>query len=94
MSRPVHLSISGSAARDDGDTASDIEIFVVRPRDVADDDPALARAARHDAITVTGPEAPSYSEDAELRLELLMLADHLARAAGGSGSELLDRIEL
>lgn len=36
---PVHLSIFGSAARGDGDTASDIDIFVVRPRDVADDDP-------------------------------------------------------
>jgi predicted nucleotidyltransferase len=36
---PVHVSIFGSAARGDGDTASDIDIFVVRPRDVPDDDP-------------------------------------------------------
>ncbi|MGH2972707.1 MAG: nucleotidyltransferase domain-containing protein [Gaiellaceae bacterium] len=36
---PVHLSIFGSAARGEGDTASDIDIFVVRPRDVLDDDP-------------------------------------------------------
>jgi predicted nucleotidyltransferase len=36
---PVHLSIFGSAARGDGDSASDIDIFVVRPRDVPDDDP-------------------------------------------------------
>lgn len=35
---PAHLSIFGSAARGDGDTASDIDIFVVRPRDVPDDD--------------------------------------------------------
>src|SRR5437764_8078449 len=31
---PVHVSIFGSAARGDGDTASDIDIFVIRPRDV------------------------------------------------------------
>jgi DNA-binding transcriptional ArsR family regulator len=36
---PVHLSIFGSAARGDGDTESDIDIFVVRPRNVPDDDP-------------------------------------------------------
>jgi predicted nucleotidyltransferase len=35
---PVHLSIFGSAARGDGDTASDIDLFVVRPGDVPDDD--------------------------------------------------------
>lgn len=36
---PVNLSVFGSAARGDGDTKSDIDIFVVRPRDVPDDDP-------------------------------------------------------
>jgi DNA-binding transcriptional ArsR family regulator len=36
---PVHVSIFGSAARGDGDTASDIDIFVIRPPDVPDDDP-------------------------------------------------------
>jgi DNA-binding transcriptional ArsR family regulator len=35
---PVHLSIFGSAARGDGGTASDIDLFVVRPGDVPDDD--------------------------------------------------------
>ncbi|MCZ7589168.1 MAG: nucleotidyltransferase domain-containing protein [Gaiella sp.] len=36
---PVHLSLFGSAARGDGDTKSDIDIFVVRPREVPGDDP-------------------------------------------------------
>jgi DNA-binding transcriptional ArsR family regulator len=36
---PAHVSIFGSAARGDGDSRSDIDIFVVRPRDVPDDDP-------------------------------------------------------
>jgi predicted nucleotidyltransferase len=31
---PTHLSLFGSAARGDGDTQSDIDLFVVRPRDV------------------------------------------------------------
>lgn len=36
---PAHASIFGSAARGDGDTRSDIDIFVVRPAGVAEDDP-------------------------------------------------------
>jgi predicted nucleotidyltransferase len=35
---PVHVSMFGSAARGDGDTASDIDLFVVRPREVPEDD--------------------------------------------------------
>ncbi len=36
---PVHVSIFGSAARGDGDTKSDIDIVVVRPRQARGDDP-------------------------------------------------------
>jgi predicted nucleotidyltransferase len=36
---PAHASIFGSAARGDGDTGSDIDIFVVRPAGVAEDHP-------------------------------------------------------
>lgn len=36
---PVHASLFGSAARGDGDTRSDIDIFVVRPSTVLEDDP-------------------------------------------------------
>lgn len=36
---PAHVSIFGSAARGDGDTRSDIDMFVVRAVDVAEDDP-------------------------------------------------------
>jgi predicted nucleotidyltransferase len=35
----VHASMFGSAARGDGDTASDIDIFVVRSGTVSEDDP-------------------------------------------------------
>lgn len=34
---PVHASIFGSAARGDGDTSSDIDLFVVRPASVDED---------------------------------------------------------
>lgn len=36
---PAHASVFGSAARGDGDTRSDIDIFVVRPRRTSEDDP-------------------------------------------------------
>jgi DNA-binding transcriptional ArsR family regulator len=36
---PIHVSLFGSTARGEGDTESDIDLFVVRPRGVAEDDP-------------------------------------------------------
>jgi hypothetical protein len=38
--QPVHVSLFGSTARRDGDTSSDIDLFIVRPRDVVVDDEA------------------------------------------------------
>jgi hypothetical protein len=36
---PVHVSLFGSTARGDGDAASDVDLFLVRPRRVSADDP-------------------------------------------------------
>lgn len=36
---PVHVSLFGSAARGDGDTGSDIDLFLVRPEGIEADDP-------------------------------------------------------
>jgi predicted nucleotidyltransferase len=36
---PVHVSLFGSAARGEGDTSSDIDLFVVRPKTVDSEDP-------------------------------------------------------
>jgi predicted nucleotidyltransferase len=36
---PVHVSLFGSTARGDGDTHSDIDLFVVRPSAILSDDP-------------------------------------------------------
>lgn len=37
---PLHASVFGSAARGDGDSSSDIDLFVVRSADVPEEDPA------------------------------------------------------
>jgi Nucleotidyltransferase domain len=37
---PIHVSLFGSAARGDGDTHSDIDLFVVRPISVSEEDPS------------------------------------------------------
>jgi DNA-binding transcriptional ArsR family regulator len=39
---PEHASLFGSAARGDGDTSSDLDILVVRPSRIREDDPAWA----------------------------------------------------
>ncbi len=38
-SRPVHVSVFGSAARADGHVESDIDLLIVRPENLAEDDP-------------------------------------------------------
>lgn len=64
--QPVHASLFGSAARGDGDTSSDIDLFVVRPSAVGEADPhwrtQLERLAR-DVRSWTGNPA-SVSEAA------------------------------
>ena len=44
---PAHASLFGSAARGDGDTRSDIDVFVVRPARVAEDDPEWRAQLEH-----------------------------------------------
>ncbi len=41
--KPVHASMFGSAARADGDTDSDIDIFLLRPRGVDEEDETWQR---------------------------------------------------
>jgi hypothetical protein len=47
---PVHASLFGSAARGDGNTSSDVDLFIVRPSDVPEDD-AGWRMQRDDLAT-------------------------------------------
>lgn len=50
---PVAVIVFGSAARGDGDVASDIDLLVVRPADVGDDDPTWHAAVTDLASRVT-----------------------------------------
>jgi predicted nucleotidyltransferase len=99
---PIHLSIFGSAARGDGDTASDIDIFVIRPRDVPDDDARwreqLSRLADH-VLAWTGNHA-GLSEVSETDMRRLRrerppavdeLTHHTITIAGPEAADLLRR---
>ncbi len=85
---PRHVSIFGSAARGDGDTASDIDLFVVRPRGVPDDDPRwrdqLDRLSDHVFAWTgnhTGLSEVSERDMPRLRRERPPVMDELSRDA-------------
>lgn len=98
---PAHASIFGSAARGDGDTRSDIDIFVVRPAGVAEDDPGWRRQLERFADHVydwTGNHAAlsevSAADMRRLRRERPPVVDELRRdaitLAGPAPAELLE----
>jgi predicted nucleotidyltransferase len=68
---PVHASIFGSTARGDGDTSSDIDLFVVRPGHVEEDTPAWRSQVERlveDVRSWTGNHAVVIEQDeAEVR---------------------------
>lgn len=73
----VHVSIFGSTARGEGGTQSDIDLFVVRPDAVSEDDPRWR--AQLDVLSEkierwTGNRA-SIAEAAEAEIELLLRED-------------------
>lgn len=71
--QPVHASMFGSAARGDGDTASDIDIFIVRPRGVDDEDARWRSQidALADAVLAWTGNHASVSEISEVDLPRL-----------------------
>lgn len=97
---PTHVSIFGSAARGDGDTRSDIDIFVVRPPSVAEDDPGWGQQLERLADRIhdwTGNHAAisevSAADVRRLRRERPPVVDELRRdaitLAGPTPTELL-----
>jgi hypothetical protein len=71
---PVHASLFGSAARGDGDTSSDIDLFMVRPRAVAVEDQswrAQVDSLARDIARWTGNHA-GISEVGEDELDALV----------------------
>lgn len=96
---PVHASLFGSAARGDGDERSDIDIFLVRPRSVAEDDEGWQRqtdelSAAVEAWTGNPVSLIEFSDDrvADMTPEALapMLSDGV-QAFGVRLSELIDQ---
>ncbi|MDQ2743077.1 MAG: nucleotidyltransferase domain-containing protein [Chloroflexota bacterium] len=49
---PIHASVFGSAARGDGDPKSDIDLFIVRPKDIDGDDAVWREQLAHLATSV------------------------------------------
>jgi predicted nucleotidyltransferase len=97
---PEHVSVFGSAARGDGDTRSDIDIFAVRPAKVSEEDPGwreqLERFSDH-VHAWTGNHAAisevSASDVRRLRRERPPVLEELRRdaitLAGPTPGELL-----
>jgi len=77
QSPPAHISVFGSAARGEGDTQSDIDIFIVRPGDVSAEDSTWRTQIDTLAASVrrwTGNRA-GIAEVGEEQLEQLVLHD-------------------
>jgi predicted nucleotidyltransferase len=83
-----HVSVFGSAARGDGGTESDIDVFIVRPRNVDADTPqwreqldALARDVERWTGNAAGISEVSERELSRLRKEKPAVADELRKDA-------------
>ena len=95
---PAHLSIFGSAARSDGDTASDIDIFIVRSTEIPADNlrwrEQLERLSEH-VLAWTGNHAGlaevSEADIRRLRRERPPIVDDLRQNASTlAGPEPVD----
>jgi hypothetical protein len=85
---PVHASLFGSAARGDGDTSSDIDVFMVRPAAVSTENAtwrAQLASLNHDVRRWTGNHAGisevGQDELPQLATERPPVVDELERDA-------------
>jgi predicted nucleotidyltransferase len=93
---PVHVSLFGSTARGDGDTRSDIDLFVIRPSDVDADEPSwrvqlddLSDQIRRWTGNYAGVVEIAESQLARLRAEALPIVTELrSDAIVLSGSDI------
>jgi predicted nucleotidyltransferase len=86
--QPLHVSVFGSTARGNGDTESDVDLFVVRPREVNEDDEAwraqlgrLAEDVRSWSGNQAGIAELAESELPRLRREQPPIVEELERDA-------------
>ena len=92
---PVHVSLFGSAARGEGDTRSDIDLFVVRPSSVTEEEPRwraqldlLARQVERWTGNRAGIAEAAESEISRLRTDAPPIVDELrSDAIALAGSE-------
>jgi len=91
---PIHASLFGSAARGDGDTGSDIDLFIVRPAEADVDDPGwseqvdgLAESVRAWTGNHAGIVEVSADELDELRGSPQSVISELRRDAIDLGGE-------
>jgi len=98
---PVHVSLFGSAARGEGNTESDIDLFIVRPSDISEDDnhwcSQIDRLAA-DVLRWTGNHA-GIAEVAEPEIDRLerdqppILAELRSDAITLSGPEVVELLD-
>jgi len=98
--RPVHASVFGSAARGDGTSESDIDVFIVRPRGRGEDDPAwekqidelgdriFAWTGNHAGIAEVGEQSLATSRKDKLPV-LAEIKSDAVELGGKSVQELL-----
>lgn len=93
---PIHMSLFGSGARGEGDTRSDVDLFVVRPKAVDSEDPAwreqvdqLSRQVQRWTGNRAGISEVSESTLPQLRKDAPPILDELrADAITISGPEI------
>ncbi len=77
---PIHASLFGSAARGDGDAASDIDLLLIRPDKVAEEDPPWAEQVdrlRHHVAIWTGNRCQAFQLDRQRLAEHVQAQDPL-----------------
>ncbi|MHB2022681.1 MAG: nucleotidyltransferase domain-containing protein [Mycobacteriales bacterium] len=78
--KPMHASVFGSTARGDGDTRSDIDLFVIRPARTAEDSEPWASQIDHlrDAVAKwTGNPCQVFQLDMNRLAEHAVVSDRL-----------------
>jgi hypothetical protein len=89
--KPVHASLFGSAARGDGDAASDIDLLLIRPDEVSEDDSPWA-----DHVDRIRQQVQAWAGNRcqVFQLDLPRLAEHLRAGDPLVGQWLRDAVTL
>jgi predicted transcriptional regulator len=89
--RPANVTIFGSTARGDGDVRSDVDLFIVRPSSVREDEPTWERqiAELTDAVFLwTGNHAAIVQTSIDDLPEFVLVATDLVASLQSDGIDL------